>query len=177
MSYRTTVRGLFDALASSRKVTGGIDATDIALGGQCFHFEDPISFEVTLTNAGTGIVAEGAATARVLTPCSRCLCDAHLTVEAAVDGFYVLPGHEAGLPEEQEVELIADDLSIDLQPAVIAAILVELPFAPLHDEECRGICPVCGADRNTEPCECAQPARQSPFAGLKDLRVEDDDPA
>src|SRR5450830_1053244 len=111
MSYRTTVRGLLDALASSRTVTGEIDAVDVDLGGQVFHFEGPISFEITLTNAGTGIVAQGTATANVVTPCSRCLCDARLTVEAEVDGFYVLPGHDADLPEEQEAELIAEDHS------------------------------------------------------------------
>jgi uncharacterized protein len=174
MSYRTTVRGVLDALASSRTVTGEFPAGDVDLGGQPYHFERPVSFEITLTNAGTGIVAEGWASGRVLTPCSRCLCDAHLDVEADVDGFYVLPGHDADLPEEQEVELIADDLTIDLEPAVIAAIVVELPFAPLHDEACKGICPVCGADRNTEPCDCAQVVPESPFAALRDLRVEDD---
>jgi uncharacterized protein len=174
MSYRTSVRGLFDALASSRTVTGEIEAADAEMGGQVFHFEGPISFEVTLTNAGTGIVAQGSATATVVTPCSRCLCDAHLTVEADIDGFYVLPGHDADFPEEQEAELIAEDLTIDLEPAVVADVVVELPFAPLHAESCKGICPVCGADLNLESCGCARPVAASPFAALKDLDLEDD---
>jgi uncharacterized protein len=177
MSHRTSVRGLFEALASSRTVTGEITAADVDLGGQPFHFEEPISFEITLTNAGTGIVAQGTARARVLTPCSRCLCDSHLDLEADVDGFYVLPGRDTDLPEEQEAELIAEDLSIDLEPALIAAIVVELPFAPLHDEACKGICPACGADRNSEPCECAAPGADSPFAALQELHLEEDDPA
>jgi len=177
MSYRTTVRGLLDALASSRTVTGEIDAVDVDLGGQVFHFEGPISFEITLTNAGTGIVAQGTATANVVTPCSRCLCDARLTVEAEVDGFYVLPGHDADLPEEQEAELIAEDHSIDLEPAILADIVVELPFAPLHAEACKGICPVCGKDRNLEPCGCAQEITASPFAALQGLNLEEDDEA
>jgi len=172
MPYRTSVRGLFDALASSCTVSGEVEAADVDLGGQAFHFEGPVSFEVTLTNAGTGIVAEGRASARVVTPCSRCLCDARLEVGADVEAFYVLPGHDTDLPEEQEFELIADDQSIDLEPAVTAAIVVDLPFAPLHDEECKGICPVCGADRNTEPCACGQPEAESPFAALRDLHVD-----
>jgi len=177
MSYRTSVRGLFEALASSRTVTGEIASGDVDLGGQLFHFEEPICFEITLTNAGTGIVAQGSANARILTPCSRCLCESHLELDAEVDGFYVLPAHQADLPEEQEAEPIAEDLSIDLEPAIIAAVVVELPFAPLHDEDCKGICPVCGADRNSEPCECATPGAVSPFAALQGLRLEEDDPA
>ena len=175
MSYRTSVRGLFDALASSRTVTGQIEAGDVDLGGQVFHFEGPISFEITLTNAGTGIVAQGTATAHVVTPCSRCLCDARLAVDADIDGFYVLPGHDADLPEEQEAELIGEDHSIDLEPAILADIVVELPFAPLHDEACKGICPVCGKDRNLEPCGCGQQVSESPFAALQALKLEDDE--
>lgn len=177
MSYRTTVRGVLDALATSRTVDGEIAAADVDLGGQPYHFERPIRFEVTLTNAGTGIVATGHASASVLTPCSRCLCDAHLDLEVEVDGFYVLPGHDADLPEEQEVELIADDLSIDLEPAVVAAVVVELPYAPLHDESCKGICPVCGADRNIVVCDCAQEAAPSPFAVLGALMGNEDEEA
>ncbi len=174
MPYRTSVRGLFDALALSRTVNGELEASDVDLGGQVYHFEGPISFEVTLTNAGTGIVAQGSATANVVTPCSRCLCEARLTVEADIDGFYVLPGHDADLPEEQEAELIAEDQSIDLEPAILADVVVELPFAPLHDESCKGICPVCGADRNLEPCACEQPVADSPFAALQDLKLKDE---
>jgi uncharacterized protein len=177
MSYRTTVRGVLDSLASSRTVTGEIGAPDVDLGGQPFHFERPIVFDVTLTNAGTGIVVQGTATAEVLTPCSRCLCDSHLTIEVDVDGFYVLPGNESDVPEEQEVELIADDMTIDLEPAVVAAVVVDLPFAPLHDEECKGICPVCGGDRNTDPCDCGQAVTDSPFAALRELDLEAGDEA
>jgi uncharacterized protein len=156
-------------------VTGELDMPDVELGGQPFHFQGPVTFEVTLTNAGTGIVSEGIATANVLTTCSRCLCDAHLTIEADVDGFYVLPGHDADLPEEQEAELIGDDSSIDLEPAITAAVVVELPYAPLHSDDCKGICPSCGADLNSAPCDCPRPEPDSPFAVLQDLRLEEDE--
>jgi uncharacterized protein len=172
MPYRTTVRGLSDALASSRTVVGELDMADVELGGQPFHLDGPVTFEVILTNAGTGIVVQGRATAKVLTPCSRCLCDSHLTVEAEVEGFYVRPGHEADLPEEQEAELIADDSSIDLEPAISSAVVVELPYAPVHAEDCKGICPSCGADLNAGRCECPEPPSGSPFAVLRDLPLE-----
>lgn len=173
MPYRTSVRGLFDALASSRTVTDDVEIADVALGGQSYHFEGPASFEIDLTNAGAGIVAGGVVRATVLTPCSRCLCDARLSVEAEVDAFYVLPGREEDLPEEQEAELIADDMTVDLEPSVAAALVVELPFAPLHDEHCKGICPVCGADRNTDACDCVVTAEDSRFAALRELKVDE----
>lgn len=173
MPYRTTVRGVLESLASSRTVSGEIEASDVELGAQPYHFDGPVSFDVTLTYAGAGVVAQGSVAAEVTTPCSRCLCDSHLTVSAEVDGFYVMPGHESGLPEEQEFEFIANDLSIDLEPAVMAALVMELPFAPLHDEGCLGICPVCGRDRNTDPCDCSSAGTPSAFSALRGLDLED----
>jgi uncharacterized protein len=174
MAYRTTVRGVLDSLAASCSVSGEVYSPDIELGAQSYHFDGPLTFDVTLTYVGAGIVAEGSVSAQIITPCSRCLCDAHLAVQADVDGFYVLPGGEEGLPEEQEFEFIADDMTIDLEPAVIGSLVAELPFAPLHDEDCKGICPVCGADRNTDPCECTSFTAPSPFDGLRDLDLGDD---
>ncbi|HEY5549303.1 MAG TPA: DUF177 domain-containing protein [Coriobacteriia bacterium] len=175
MSYRTTVRGVLESLASSRTVTGEITAPDVELGAQAYRFDGPLTFEVELTYAGAGVVAQGTVSADVITPCSRCLCDAHLTVSADVDGFYVMPGHESGLPEEQEFEFIADDMSIDLEPAVLGSLVMELPFAPLHDEDCLGICPTCGRDRNIDPCGCESPSTSSPFETLRDLHLKDTD--
>lgn len=175
MPYRTTVRGVLESLSSSCNVSGEITSHDVELGAQPYHFDGPVLFDVTLTYAGAGVVASGTVSANITTPCSRCLCDSHLVATAAVDGFYVLPGHEQGLPEEQEFEFIADDMTIDLEPAVMGSLVMELPFAPLHDEDCLGICPVCGANRNTEPCDCSSAAAASPFDKLRDLDIKDSD--
>ena len=55
----------------------------------------------------------------------------------------------------------------------MSALVLEAPFAPLHDDDCAGICPECGADLNTEPCDCAsKPDPDNPFAALGDLLDE-----
>jgi uncharacterized protein len=169
MPYKVEVRSLLESLSSSRVLRGEFDASDIDLGGQEYHFDAPITFDLTLTNTGAGVVASGTAAAVVVTPCVRCLCETRMPFEAEVEGFYVRPGHEDEFPEEQEVELIGDDSTIDLEPAVLASIVVELPFAPVHDPDCKGICPVCGVDRNATACACDLPTPPSPFDALKQL--------
>jgi len=169
VAYKVEIRSLLEALSSSRDLSGDFVAPDVELGEQIYHFEGPMSFDIRLTNAGAGIVASGTARASVVTPCVRCLCDTCIDVEAEIEGFYVRPGHEDEFPEEQEVELIGDDSTIDLEPAVTASIVVELPFAPVHDPDCKGICPVCGQDRNVSTCACENPSRPSPFDALKDF--------
>jgi len=177
MAYRVEVRSLFESLSASRTVEGELSLPEVELGDQPYRFDGPATFTVTLTNTGAGIVGQGTATARVHTPCVRCLCDTTLAFDAEIEAFYVLPGHDAELPEEQEYELIASDMTVDLEPAIAQALFVELPYAPLHDAECKGICPVCGVDRNLVACSCAASGSPSPFDALKGLHLGDADGA
>lgn len=175
MAYRVELRTILSALSASRNVSGQLELSDVDLGEQLYHFDGPATFDITLTNAGAGVVAGGTASATVRTPCVRCLCETTMQVSADVEGFYVLPSRTAEIPEEQDYELIAEDLSIDIEPAITQSLVVELPYAPVHDEECQGICPVCGVDRNIEECSCEAPSALSPFDKLKDLQLEDDE--
>jgi len=175
MTYPVNVRGVLEALASTRVVTGEIQVADVELGEQPYVFLEPARFEVTLTNTGEGIVATGTAATTVRTPCVRCLREFELPVAGEVEGFYIFPGHDDQMPEEQEFEHIAEDCSVDIGPAIAQCIVVDLPFAPVHDANCKGICPVCGADRNLEACACSGETPGSPFAGLRDLLASTDE--
>jgi uncharacterized protein len=66
---------------------------------------------------------------------------------------------------------------IDLAAFFREVIALALPFQPVCREECRGLCPRCGVDRNVETCACEPPGepareepRKSPFAALEALR-------
>ena len=175
MPYKVEIRSLLESLSASRDVSGSFAAPDVELGEQTYSFDGPIEFDVTLTNGGAGVVLAGEARAKVVTPCVRCLVDFTSEVTAEVEGFYVRPGHEKVFPEEQEVELVADDSTVDLEPAILQSVVVELPFAPVHDPGCKGICPACGTDLNSGTCDCGQTAPPSPFDALLDLDLEEED--
>jgi uncharacterized protein len=46
---------------------------------------------------------------------------------------------------------------------------LQVPFAPLCREDCLGLCPVCGGNRNQKPCDCADKPANNPFHGLNKL--------
>ena len=69
---------------------------------------------------------------------------------------------------EDELYPITDD-TIDLGLLVRDAIVLELPMAPLCREDCRGLCPQCGADRNEGDCACVAP-KDPRWANLDVLR-------
>jgi DUF177 domain-containing protein len=169
-SYRVDVESILDVLAQTVEVCDDLPFETFEVGAEVFVPRGPAHFDVTLTNTGTAIIGMGRVTLPVFATCARCLLEFPATIDAEVDGLYVRPGHEEGLPEEQEIEYIDADNHVDILPAIMAALVLEAPFAPLHDEECAGICPDCGADLNEGPCDCAGHAEEDhPFAALKGL--------
>lgn len=172
--YRVDVSSILEDLGASEHVDGAFPLDRLVVGEAEFTLLGPASVAITLTNTGSGVVASGTVSARVTTECSRCLEPFELLITGEVEGFYVQHGLEIDVPEDQEVEPILPDNTIDLAGALLAALTVEAPFAPVHDESCAGLCPVCGCDLNVEHCECHDAVPEAhTFAGLKDLLGED----
>jgi uncharacterized protein len=169
-TYRVDVAPIFEVLGESICVSSDLQLQTLQVGAEVFAPTEPAHFDVTITNTGTAIIAMGSVSLPVIATCARCLCEFPTEISGEVDGFYVRPGHDEGLPEEQEIEYIDAENHIDILPAVMAALVLEAPFAPLHDEECAGICALCGADLNDGPCACAEHRQDGgPFSALQGL--------
>jgi uncharacterized protein len=160
---------------ASAELSGVLPCDHLTKGFQVFEFDGQVPYELSLTNTGEGVLLTGTARAKGLSECARCLEDALFEVEGEVQGYFILN------PDKQDKELSDDEYTavgpdgiVDLAPPILAAIVYELPQVLLCRENCAGLCPSCGANRNEEPCDCAkQPSPDSPFAVLKDL-VSDD---
>jgi uncharacterized protein len=78
---------------------------------------------------------------------------------------------------EGGIELDAEDLELgryagdelDFQPVILEILSLVWPMQPLCTEECRGLCAVCGRNRNTQTCSCETQAADRPLAGLGKL--------
>jgi DUF177 domain-containing protein len=104
--------------------------------------------------------------ARLGLHCGRCLEPFVKELDEELDLFFMPRGKEADADEEeQEVELSDRDMvvayydkdRIDLGEMVREQMHLALPLRRLCREDCRGLCPSCGVNRNTGTCEC-QPA-------------------
>jgi uncharacterized protein len=174
--YPVDVKGILEVTGGSLEIGDRLPLEPLVVGDETFTFTAPVAVDVTLTNTGAGVVALGTVSAEATAECARCLEPFPLHLSGEVEAFYTTEGSREGIAEEQQVEPIHDN-TLDLLPAVLSALAVEAPFAPVHSEDCKGICPTCGANRNVEPCDCAQPQRESPFAVLKDLFPDEDTPS
>jgi uncharacterized protein len=124
-----------------------------------------VTVDVDLDATTDGIVASGSVAVPWAAECRRCLKPIEGVAVARVDELY----------QEQVTDPDAFPIEgeqLDLAPMARELVLLELPDAPLCREDCAGICPVCGRDRNTDPCDCDVTQRDERWAALDDLDLE-----
>lgn len=133
---------------------------------------------------GADIYIEGKLAGAFDLSCARCLAryrqpvqeTFRLVLEPA--GSRVPPDADAAdalardgvcLGEELEVGWFRGQ-EIDLGPYFLELIALSLPVKPICREDCLGLCPRCGVDRNVEKCHCHETNPASPFAALQALK-------
>lgn len=130
---------------------------------ECPHpFQDPNwtleTLSLVIHKENDDVLVRGRIRSRVPLTCGRCVEPVSVTVEAEMDTRLVPRPQRRG----EEVELSADDLEVDfyaenvldLDRLIETETTLRLPMKPLCRESCRGLCPVCGGNRNQNPCTC-----------------------
>lgn len=152
----------------------GLSVTDVAALGPVYR--DPTwrleRVELRLERDGVDVFVTGDLRAAVSQACGRCLEPSPVEVTAPLDVRLIPRPARA-----DSVELAADDLDvdfydkdeIDLSAVIETETTLALPMKPLCRDGCRGLCPVCGGNRNLVQCSCQQRAPDPRLAALKDL--------
>ena len=125
---------------------------------------------VTIQPDGRDVLVGGALAATVPQTCGRCLETFPAAVRADLDVRIVPRPSRADSVElganDLDVDFYTDDL-LDLGRLLEAETGIALPMKPLCRADCRGLCPACGANRNTAPCGCVTRAPDPRLGALK----------
>lgn len=108
-------------------------------------------------------------------PCARCLEPVRHALSGDFDLLFRPLGADAG-PAERS--LAAPDTEIGyyqgeglvLEDVLREQVLLSLPARTLCRQDCKGLCPHCGRNRNIEPCACEEPSSDPRWSALSDLR-------
>lgn len=162
---------------------GHLDDKGYSLGDHDFELPEGIDYDLVLTNAGEGILVTGMLRTHVVGVCDRCLDRAEFDIDGEVDEYYLFeePAEATdGSDDDGDVDfqLVSPDDTLDLSLALQTTLVMETPFVVLCKPDCKGLCPVCGANLNEVDCGHAEQIERdrlgsSPFASLKDLRLDD----
>jgi uncharacterized protein len=107
-------------------------------------------------------------------PCARCLDPVEHTLAGEFDALFRPLGVDADVHEHSigasETEIgYYQDGSVLLEDVLREQVLLSLPARTLCRENCKGICPTCGANRNSDPCACEAKPADPRWTALGDL--------
>jgi uncharacterized protein len=123
----------------------------ITLGGSSYQVLVPAGVSVRVDRVAGGYLIGVALDARVYGPCSRCLAEAVFDLHAEQQEF--APSTKDRWQDSDLSEFIKD-LVVDVDAIAREAVVLALPAQPVCADDCRGLCPRCGADLNKGGCHC-----------------------
>jgi len=141
--------------------------------------DTPFTSIVTIKAEGAGVFhVNGSVEATTSLECSRCLKRFPFPVRETSMDFDLVP--EGSRKMAAEHELGSSELDIEfyrgeeIEPKeyIREQLLLAVPMVPLHSPDCKGLCPVCGEDRNERSCGCrieSMEGETRPFEALKKI--------
>jgi len=146
---------------------------------------DPVDERIRLTEpatvkgkvrlSGNEVFVNGHIDTRAQVECDRCLQQIELPVSADFALEYITgsdyeSSNLAELTEDAMAVSVFDGETIDVDEIVKEQIVLAVPTRVLCREDCKGICPQCGIDKNTGECQCVTDDIDPRWAALKNLK-------
>lgn len=122
-----------------------------------------------------GLLVNGVVEVETAAVCGRCLADfpRNITLTLEEECYPTVDpstGRRMAPPDEAEGVVHIDTRQmLDLSDVLRQYLLTSEPLKALCREDCRGLCPGCGADLNTEKCNCMSTSVDPRWGALADL--------
>lgn len=138
-------------------------ATDARVVGRASRRSDMVRVEGTIDTS-------------VETPCDRCLTPLALPVNVEFKADLGLADAAGAGTELQDADMdfsTYEGDAVNLDEIVREQILLALPTRQLCAEDCKGLCPTCGANLNAAACGCEHQETDPRWSALEELKNSD----
>jgi len=130
-----------------------------------------------LEHTGGELRIQGRYTVEMSAECDRCLGRAVFPLDESFDLFYrpvvEIAREEEVAIDEGEAEIgFYEGGGMELEDILRERVLLALPMQRICSETCRGICPVCGRNRNDGTCDCKPDATNDRWGALRKLHIK-----
>ena len=171
---------LFETSPDSDRITVEADAAELDLHGDDYVFEGPVLIELHLNRNVDIVYAALTARATLVLECARCLRSFRHDIEGSVSfvvqrlkmGETAPQKLEEGEEEDEDnlIYMQYNERSIDITNFVRDAVILSIPLKPVCDEQCKGLCPVCGENKNERDCGCVEKQTDPRWQSLSKLK-------
>lgn len=167
--YVLQVTDLVDRPGASRQVDLRLPAPgdlDLPLASA----DEPLGLRGVVESVVEGLLVRGELATTLELACSRCLQPIRREVVSDVVELFSDP---ADVDPDDEVEAGYEivDGTIDLGTLVRDALSSAVPLQPLCREDCKGLCPDCGANHNETTCDCSDAPVETRWEALRGLQL------
>jgi len=141
-------------------------------------FFEPIQVEVKLNSDGSTVDMQGSVSGSYQTLCGRCAEEAKSNFEFPV--FMVLKPRKGSTDGDDTSFSLYDGEVIDCSEVIEELVVLGVPYVSFCSEDCKGLCPVCGKNLNSNTCDCSlasiEPDEETfegenPFSKLKNIKL------
>lgn len=137
---------------------------------------EPLKARVFVMPADDGCLVRGELSGAVTVPCNRCAENADINIDNKFDEYEEIPENTRAAQDSKNAEghIVFDRNApmLNLAEIVWEQFMLSLPVSPLCREDCRGLCPQCGANLNIAPCSCKDNGGDQRFAALRGLKID-----
>jgi len=134
------------------------------------NFARVVDVDATLDKTPRQLYLRAAVRTSGVFQCDRCLEEFDQPLSSSYNMFYVFDELDTTRFPADEVQVIGVDTpNIDLGEDVRQVVILSVPLKLLCKEDCKGLCPRCGANRNHQACDCREMTDSSQWRGLEGL--------
>ena len=137
----------------------------------------PIEFDIRLEAVMEGVLVTGTAAAGLDGECVRCLEPIHDDIEVDFQELFVYEEKDDETDDEDSGTSRLEGDLLDLEPLLRDAVVLSLPFQPLCQDDCPGLCIECGARLADDPDHQHEEPIDPRWAALQGLTQDDDVPS
>ena len=141
---------------------------DEILEGLGNKFLNPLVVDLVVDNTDSVFLGHGRVKTLLQLSCSRCLEEFGYPIDTDFELAMVQASEVSHFGEDEDYIIFDGDI-VDMDLSVHAAIFMAIPIIPLCSESCLGICPICGANKNTGDCSCVNQEIDPRWEKLKNL--------
>lgn len=149
----------------AERIVANIEPVELEISPEDVLIDGDLLLDFLISNVGDVVLLDGKIQALVIMSCSRC----NTTCKTFCTGEFKEKFYPFGTEAINDDELVFSDDIVDITEVVREALLLSLPMTTLCKEECKGLCDICGIDKNTQECSCEEQKINPRFAVLQGL--------
>ena len=142
-----------------------------------FDFETPLQSEVDIHKVGRSVLIKGSVQTHLRLQCVRCLKEFSYPL-SSIYQLTLHPLKETSLTEETELgekemeSSFFEEGDLHLSEIACEQIFLEIPYQPLCEKDCKGLCPRCGRDLNFSACNCPREELGEGLSALRKIKLD-----